>query len=445
MRGPHEDRLIVQPDLLQPPRAPLQRLDLLSDPARLLLTVPVADQADLLATLRLSEQRLAQSPLVRRDHAGGGGEDMLRRAIVLLQLHDRRARKILLEPQDVAHLGPAPAIDRLVVVADAADVLVRRRQQPQPQVLRDVGVLVFVHEDIAEPPLVLFQHIRMGLEDRDHVQQQIAKVAGVQIEQPPLVGRIELHPLVIEGPRIGQRHLVRREGLVLPAVDDPRQHPRRPAFLVDPLGHDQLLHQPDLVVGVQNREVRLQPHQLRMTAQELHADRVEGAEPRHPLHRLAHQPAHAVLHLARGLVGEGHGQDLVRTGRPGHQQMRDPRGQGPGLARARPRQHQHRTVERQHRLPLRRVQPLQIGPRAAAGHRPPAQGHRGRLEGIVFGITVHRAKIRPNTRQRNPLFTIRSQLMSSAPASSRPKYPRRRHRFFPWEKPTPLPKRPPRP
>jgi hypothetical protein len=59
------------------PRVPrLHRLDLLADPARLLLAVPMADQADLLAVLGVGPQRLAQPVLVGRDHAGGGGEDM---------------------------------------------------------------------------------------------------------------------------------------------------------------------------------------------------------------------------------------------------------------------------------------------------------------------------------------------------------------------------------
>ena len=52
----------------------------------------------------------------------GGGEDMAGGAVVALQPDDLGAGKVLLEAQDVVDLGAAPAIDRLVVVADAADV-----------------------------------------------------------------------------------------------------------------------------------------------------------------------------------------------------------------------------------------------------------------------------------------------------------------------------------
>ena len=52
-------------------------------------------------------------------------------AVIALQPDHRRAGKIVLEAQDVVDLGAAPAIDRLVVVADAAEVA-RLSQQAQP-------------------------------------------------------------------------------------------------------------------------------------------------------------------------------------------------------------------------------------------------------------------------------------------------------------------------
>jgi hypothetical protein len=44
-------------------------------------------------------------------------------AVVALEPDDLGAGKVVLEAQDVVDLGAAPAVDRLVVVADAADVL----------------------------------------------------------------------------------------------------------------------------------------------------------------------------------------------------------------------------------------------------------------------------------------------------------------------------------
>src|SRR5690606_15433688 len=110
----------------------LDRLGLLADPPRLFLAVPVADQAQLLAALRLCPQGLAQPPGIGRNQPRSGGQNMLGRAVVLFQPDHLSAGEVLFEPQDVADLGPPPAIDRLVVVADAADVLVLGRKKAQP-------------------------------------------------------------------------------------------------------------------------------------------------------------------------------------------------------------------------------------------------------------------------------------------------------------------------
>ena len=88
------------------------------------------------------------------DQRRRGGQDMRRRAVIAFQPHHLGAGEILLEAEDVFDLGTAPRIDRLIVVADAADVLVRLGQQPQPQVLGDVGVLVFIDQQITELVLV---------------------------------------------------------------------------------------------------------------------------------------------------------------------------------------------------------------------------------------------------------------------------------------------------
>ena len=193
------------------------------------------------------------------DEMGGGAEDMRGRAVVALQPDDGGARKILLEAQDVVDLGAAPAIDRLVVVADAADVdfccrsrphaslaslasgggglagptpgracglrpcrrsvdvearagIGALRQQPQPHVLGGVGVLVLVDEDVAEAPVIFLQHIRIGAEDADRMQQEVAEVAGVQRLQPFLIGLVELAALAV-GEARGRRPRGCRPGL----------------------------------------------------------------------------------------------------------------------------------------------------------------------------------------------------------------------------------------
>ena len=98
-----------------------------------------------------------------------------------------RAGEILFKPQDIAHLGPAPAVDRLVIIAHAADIPVPLRQQPQPQVLGDVGILILVHQNISEPALILLQQVGVTLENLNAIEKQITKIHGVQSSKPLLI------------------------------------------------------------------------------------------------------------------------------------------------------------------------------------------------------------------------------------------------------------------
>src|SRR3979490_2328807 len=57
-----------------------------------------------------------------RDQVRRRGQDVAGGTVVALEPNDLGAWKVVLEAQDVVDLRAAPAIDRLVVVADAADV-----------------------------------------------------------------------------------------------------------------------------------------------------------------------------------------------------------------------------------------------------------------------------------------------------------------------------------
>ena len=172
---------------------------------------------------------------------------------------------------------------------------------------------------------------------------------------------------------------------------------RRPALLVDVLGFEQLLHQPDLIVDVENGEIGLEPDQFGVAAQDFHADRMEGAEPRHAFDHVADDLADAVLHLARRLVGEGHRQNFARPGAAGGENVGDAHGQHARLAGAGAGQHQHRPVERLDREPLLRIEPGEIGRvrSARAGARSdPAWRWRRRFERIGVSQRVSQRSAR---------------------------------------------------
>ena len=273
---------------------------------------------------------------------------------------------------------------------DSGGFCTRLRQQPQPQILRHVGVLVLVDQDVFETLLVLAKNFRRCAEQADILQQKIAEVGGVERLQPLLIGDVKLLALAVgEARRFARRHLFRRQAAVLPAVEDHGENARRPAFLVELLGFQDLFDDADLVVDVQNREIRLQTDHFRVAPQDFHADRMESAQPRHALDDLPDHLADAQLHLARRLVGEGDRQDVAGPGAAEIEDVGDPRRQNAGFPRPRAGQHQHRAVERLDCFPLLRVQIGQIGraARAEGARRYPAGNGRGVQLDAAIGLS----------------------------------------------------------
>ena len=216
---------------------------------------------------------------------------------------------------------------------------------------------------IAPAPLVVGEDIRPLAEQPQAFEQQIAEIDGVERLQPLLIEPVERRAAAVgEAGRLVGRRVLGIEAAVLPAVDQRRQRARRPALVVDVLGLQDLLEQAQLVVGVEDGEIRLQADQFGVAAQHLGADRVERAEPRQAVGDAGQQPD-PLAHLARRLVGEGDGEDLVRPRAPGGDEMGDAGRQHPRLADAGAGQHQHRPVERLDRAALLRIEAGEIARR----------------------------------------------------------------------------------
>ncbi len=96
-------------------------------------------------------QHLVVPLAIERDQRVGVLQNRGRRTVVVFQPDDLRLRPILLESQDVRHLGAAPAVDRLIVVADDAQVAMPAGQRLHDLVLAAVRVLVLVDEHVIEP------------------------------------------------------------------------------------------------------------------------------------------------------------------------------------------------------------------------------------------------------------------------------------------------------
>ena len=149
------------------------------DEVGLVELVVAAEGDDLRSALAVRPQPLVLAVAVAADDGGGRIEDRLRRAVVLLEPDDLRVAEVPLEVEDVAQVGAAPLVDRLVRIADDRDVAVRLGQPANQQVLRPVRVLVLVDHHVLELPRVALARRDGGLEELDRLEQEIVEVERV--------------------------------------------------------------------------------------------------------------------------------------------------------------------------------------------------------------------------------------------------------------------------
>ena len=172
----------------------LQRAD---DEVGFLELVVAAVGDDARTALAVGPQPLVLAVAVLADDGAGGVEDDLRRAVVLLQPDGCGLREVALEVEDVAEVGAAPLVDRLIRIADDGEVAVDFGQAANQHVLRPVRVLVLVDHDVAELARVELARLLRGLEELDRLEQQVVEVEGVAVAERGDVALEDLRDLLV--------------------------------------------------------------------------------------------------------------------------------------------------------------------------------------------------------------------------------------------------------
>ena len=106
--------------------------------------------ADTCTFLILGPDFLEYLLLVIGDHIIGGIDDDLGGTVILLQFRNAVIGIIGPEVQNILDVGPAKCINTLRIISHDADILVVGSKLLNDQVLRIVGVLVLIDEDITE-------------------------------------------------------------------------------------------------------------------------------------------------------------------------------------------------------------------------------------------------------------------------------------------------------
>ena len=313
---------------------------------------------DLLTRPLLGPQVLGLAPEVVGDDGVGGVQDALGGPVVLVEDHDGGVGEGFLELEDVADVGAPELVDRLVGVPDHADVPVLLAQQDDELVLGPVGVLVLVDQHVLEALLVLGQHVGGGLEQPDGVDQEVVEVHGPGPLESGLVLAVD-----VGDPLLGRRRdqagvLVDADQVVLGRADGGVHRPGGEPLGVDVQVPEHVAGEADGVGLVVDGEARRVAQAVGAPAQDADAGRVEGRDP----HLLGHRPDQGPdprLHLGRGLVGEGDGDEAEGRDAPFLDQVGDAVGQHPGLARTGPSDDEQWAITVDDGLPLRGVQPLE--------------------------------------------------------------------------------------
>ncbi len=144
-------------------------------------------------------ERFPLAPEILFDHLPGRRQNCSGGAVILLQPDNLHTGKILLELQDVADIGAAPGIDRLVVIPHHAQVAALSGQQADQMILHRVGVLVFIHQNPLETLPVITADFREAGQQAHGLDHHIAEIESVTLLQPFLISGVDLHhPLVVD-------------------------------------------------------------------------------------------------------------------------------------------------------------------------------------------------------------------------------------------------------
>jgi len=273
--------------------------------------VPVAQYAQRIAVAQLAPEFFLERVRIVRNQMVGDFQDAAGRAVILLQLDDLEPRVVFLQLCQVFGLSAAPGVDGLVVVADYGEPAQIAGNQLDELVLRDIRILIFIDEQVADLVLPFFQHGRLLLKQQHGQQDQVVEIDGV-------VGLQAADIVVVKR---GRRVLLRRcrrysqlwrdEG-VFPLPDLPGIMVDFVDIAVFAVMADQVAQQGKLVLFVEQRQAGLVAQRFMLRAQDFQAQRVKRRNPEAAQLLVVQQLGNAAFHFARGLVGESHGGDIAR-------------------------------------------------------------------------------------------------------------------------------------
>ena len=169
-------------------------------------------------------------------------------------------RELMLEVQDIPDICPPELIDRLVVVSYYTEIPVFSGKQPDKTELDRVCILVLIHHDVAEPFLIVFQHIGLGLQKLHGLDEKIVEIQRIVRLKLGFIFAVHLRDLELsEIASCVQLKLVRQDHLILRRRDRCQKIPFLIYFCVNIHFPADFLHQCLLIIRVIDRKTVVIP------------------------------------------------------------------------------------------------------------------------------------------------------------------------------------------
>ena len=238
------------------------------------------------------------------------------------------------------------------------------RQAPDDDVLGIVGILILIDQDVFELLLVTGRHIGTIPQQDVGLQQQVVEIhrpvplAAGAIDVVDVAELGNLHPPVFGcGTHIGQVS-ARRHQAVLGVGDARGEHRRLILGIVQVQLLDDGFQKVLAVRRLVNSKTLREADPFGVVAQNARENRVEGSHADIAVPSVRQHLGDAFAHLLGGLVGEGEGEDVVRS-HPLLDHIGDARSKNARLARPGARDDERRRIVVHHRIPLGLIQAFQ--------------------------------------------------------------------------------------
>ncbi len=308
--------------------------------------------------------RSARSLLGRRrrlfdDEPGRRVEDPGSRAVVALERDDPRAREVLVEPQDVLDLRPAPPVDRLVLVPHRAERVRAAPEELDEGVLARVRVLVLVDQEVPHPRGLRRRDRGLLPQEAHGAHDQVVEVEGAGGRELPLVEEENTADPLSRVVRLGVGVRLRGDERVLRVGDAAAHRAGRQDLLGDSDLVHRLLDERELIRRVRDREPRRKAGDRGVAPEEAQGEGVKGSDEGDE-RSAAQDPAGPFAHFLGGLVRERDRDDRARVDAGFHQTRQAVR-DDPRLARARAGENEERPLLVEDRRLLLGIEALECG------------------------------------------------------------------------------------